>query len=189
MDTKPFMKNFFETYYKKLLAEYDGAVTLPDVPEEMWADGADPKAEWKRWKLIPANICDEDIALLEKELGLVLPKVVKDFLTTYYHLFDDPIGRNPVDEPFEGLKNAWNPLLVRAGYLPFAWDKNAAYIRCIDLENMPDEAHCPIYEIDHEILFEFDQDAENARDEIKTEMKPVADSFTEYLKALLEDKE
>ena len=184
MDKAEFMKDFFERYYRKLSKEYKGALELPDVPKEMWADGADPKSEWKPWKLIPAAISDQEIEELERDLEVKLPSMVKSFLTTYFHLFDDPVGRNSSEDHFEGMKDAWNPLLVKAGYLPFAWDEDC-YIRCFDLANMPDEDQCKICQIDHEILFSFDEESEISRKEIEQEMKVIANNFKEYLENLL----
>lgn len=183
MDTAAFMKDFFERYYKKLSKEYRGAPELPDVPKEMWTDGADPKSEWKPWKLIPATISDQEIEELERDLGVKLPDIMKIFLTTYFHLFDDPVGRNSSRDHFEGIKDAWNPLLVKAGYLPFAWDEDC-YIRCFDLANMPDEDHCEICQIDHEVLFGFDEGPEVSREKIEKEMKVIANNFIEYLEKL-----
>lgn len=179
-----FMKEFFEKYYEKLLAEFEEAVKLPSPPREMWADDADPNEEWKKWKLIPATVTAEDIVNLEQELGVKLPEVMKCFLTTYFHFFDDPVGRHPSNSPFFALRNAWNPILVKAGYLPFAWDEEGYYIRCMDLKNMPDEDSCAVCQIDHEILFDFDED-EADREKIEEKMEVLADSFKAYLEGLL----
>lgn len=181
-----FMKDFFEKYYAKLSEQSDIAVILPDVPEEMWAEDANPKEEWKKWKLIPATVSEEDIAVMESNVGVPFPDVLKIFLTTYFHFFDDPVGRHPVNEPFCAVKNAWNPLLVRLGYLPFAWDRDGYFIRCIDLANMPDEEHCAVCQIDHEILFDFDEDSGVGREEIEEKMEAVSENFIEYLKSLLD---
>ncbi|MCI8530466.1 MAG: hypothetical protein HFH82_15195 [Lachnospiraceae bacterium] len=32
----------------------------------MWSDDADPNEEWKKWKLVPAMIQDEEMKELEK---------------------------------------------------------------------------------------------------------------------------
>lgn len=183
---KLFMKDFFEGYYKKLSEEYEGAVELPDIAEEMWADGVDPEEEWKKWKLVPSTISDEDIKNVESELGIRFPFVIKSFVTAYFHLFEEPVGRNPIDEPFYAIKNAWNPILVKAGYLPFTWDKEGCYIRCIDLINMPNEDKCVVCQIDHEILFGFDESSDVSRCDIEKNMEVIADNFIEYLKGLLD---
>ena len=39
-----------DTYFKQE-NEDELCVKLPGVPEEMWADGVDPKESWKKWKL------------------------------------------------------------------------------------------------------------------------------------------
>lgn len=179
-EQKSAIKNFFEKYYEM----HEILTILPDVPKEMLA-GEDTGEEWQKWKLIPATVSDEDIADLEKGLGIKLPDVLKIFLTTYFHLFYAPVGGHSVDEPFDGINNAWNPLLVKAGYLPFTWDKEGYFIRCIDLANMPDEDTCAVCQIDHEILFDFDEDTAG-REDIEPEMEVVADNFMKYLESLLD---
>ena len=37
-----------DTYFKQE-NEDELCVKLPGVPEEMWADGVDPKESWKKW--------------------------------------------------------------------------------------------------------------------------------------------
>ena len=81
-----------------------------------------------------------------------MPQVLREFLSTYFHCFDDPIGRNSIKKPFEGVLNAFNPLLVKAGYLPFLWEKDHYFINGIKLS---DEK---IYGIDHEVLFDINYD-------------------------------
>ena len=133
-----YMRNFFEQYYQKLSQE-EIPLTLPlgEEEKEMWSDDADPDDEWKKWKLVPAMISDEEIRELEKEIGARLPLSLKAFLTVTHHCFDNPIGRNSAAKHFQGVRDAWNPALVRCGYLPFAWDEEGCFIRCIRLEKMP----------------------------------------------------
>lgn len=131
-----YMRNFFEQYYQKLSQE-EIRVTLPleEDEKEMWSDDVNPNDEWKKWKLVPAMISDGEIKALEKEIGVELPLSLKAFLTVTHHCFDNPIGRNSVAEHFQGVRNAWNPVLVRCGYLPFTWDEECYFIRCIRLNN------------------------------------------------------
>lgn len=180
-EQKQTIKDFFENYYKK----YERFAILPDVPSQMLAENTDSEEEWQKWKLIPSTINENDITKMEKSLGVAFPNVFKIFLTTYFHLFDGPVGRHPVNEPFSAVKNAWNPLLIKAGYLPFTWDKDGYFIRCIDLADMPDEENCKVCQIDHEVLFDFDENSEVAREEIEAEMEVLADNFIEYLEELL----
>lgn len=153
--------------------------------KEIIYEGAVPdKSKWVTWRLVPAQVSDEEIAALERQIGVALPQVLKIFLTTYFHYFGGEVGRNPIENKFSGFLYAWNPILVRNGYLPFGWDNDMYFIRCMDLKNMPDEEKCQIVEIDHEILFDFDTDT-TKRDELASKMRPVAENFFIYLKNLL----
>lgn len=186
-EIKSYIKKFFESLYEKRKNVDEVLVKIPVIEgnEPMWEEGAVPdEDEWVTWRLLPAQVSGEEIAELEEALGAKLPEVLRIFLTTYHHYFDGGIGRNPVEEKFEGIFNAWNPMLVRNGYLPFAWDEEGYFILCMDLEHMPDEESCPIVQIDHEIMFDFDEDT-TGRAELAGEMQPVADNFFAYLEGLL----
>ena len=63
---------------------------LGENEKEMWSDDADPNEEWKKWKLVPARIPDEEIEELEKEIGTRLPLSLKAFLTVTHHCFVVP---------------------------------------------------------------------------------------------------
>ena len=183
------IKNFFETLYnrRKSIDEVLVKTAVIEDNELMWAEGCQPdKDGWVTWKLVPAQVSDKEIEELEEEIGAKLPQVLKIFLTTYFHYFYEEIGENPVNEKFEGFLSAWNPTLVDNGYLPFAWDKDGYYIRCIDLKAMPEEEKCPIVQIDHEILFDLDEDI-TGRAELEEEMQIVAENFFQYLELILED--
>lgn len=69
IEYKSFMKDFFEKYYAKLLEYGVEAVTLPEVPEDMWVKDAEPEEEWQQWTLIPATISEEEIENLERNWG------------------------------------------------------------------------------------------------------------------------
>lgn len=186
---RQFMKDFFEQYYYKLSQnEIDIKLPFGDREKEMWSDDADPEEEWKKWKMIPADIKEEEIDELEGKIGVKLPLSLKAFLTVYHHYFEDPIGRNPLSEHFEGIQHAWNPVLVRCGYLPFTWDSEGYFIRCIRLNEMPDEEKCGIYQIDHEILFDFDEETVTP-EEIDENMKFVSQNLLTYLDEILNDKD
>lgn len=79
-------------------------------------------------------------------------------------------------------------MLVKAGYLPFAWDPEGYFIRCIKLDAMPDEEECGIYQIDHEILFDFEENTVS-KEEIDANMESIARNFFEYLEKMLEIKD
>ena len=93
VEYQEYMRNFFEQYYQKL-SQNEICVTLPleEDEKEMWSDDADPNEEWKKWKLVPAMIPDEEIKELEREIGVELPLSLKAFLTVTHHCFSDPIG-------------------------------------------------------------------------------------------------
>ena len=187
IQARQFMKDFFERYYKKLAQEEDGiAIIRPlDVADRaMWREDADPKEEWKAWKLIPSVVTEQDIKRLEQSIGVKLPECIHAFLTFYHHYFEYPIGKNPISAPFKGFLNAWNPLLVKFGYLPFTWDDGGFYIRCIDLTNMPNEEQCGVYQIDHEILFSMDEDAVQ-KEEIVQNMEYLSQNLFTYLESIL----
>ena len=91
VEYQEYMRNFFEQYYQKLSQE-EIRVKLPlgENEKEMWSDDADPNEEWKKWKLVPARIPDEEIEELEKEIGTRLPLSLKAFLTVTHHCFVVP---------------------------------------------------------------------------------------------------
>ncbi|MBR4085699.1 MAG: SMI1/KNR4 family protein [Lachnospiraceae bacterium] len=186
---KEYMRTFFEQYYEKL--SRDGIEIkrpLSEKEREMWADDADPDVEWKKWKLVPANIEEGEIAEFEQEIGVKLPLSMKAFLTTYHHFFDDPIGVNPFSKHFKGMKNAWNPVLIKCGYLPFAWNEEHYNIRCMKLANMPAEEECGIYQIDHEVLFDFDEETVTP-EEMDENMEFLSENLLTYLDEILNDKD
>ena len=84
--------------------------------------------------------------------------------------------------------NAWNPILVKYGYLPFTWDREGYYIRCIDLKNMPDDEQCGIYQIDHEVLFSMDE-SNVQREDIDENMEYLSQNFFTYLENILNEGE
>lgn len=185
--TKTQMQLFFEQYYEKLAAS-NGNI-LPVVHTSMQANPKETE-EWKHWKMIPSTLTDEDFTALEEEIEIKIPNILRLFLSTYHHYFENPIGRNPVDQPFQSLHYAYNPILIQANYLPFTWDEDGYFIRCICLDNMPNETTCPIYEIDHEILFNFDEDDEDIqKEDIAKHMHFVAENFESYLQKCLQEME
>lgn len=183
--TQAQIKQFFEQYYAKLIQ--NDANILPNVPPAMQANSNETE-EWKHWKIIPSTVTEEDFVKLEEEMEIKLPNTLRLFLSTYHHYFENPIGRNPIDKPFQSLHYAYNPILIHANYLPFAWDKEGYFIRCICLDNMPDETKCSVYQIDHEILFDFDEyDETIQKEDIAAHMQLVAENFDTYLKQCFDD--
>ena len=188
---RSFMQDFFEQYYQRLGQDGDGIALLRPLEESdrgMWREDADPDEEWKVWKLIPSTVTDQDIEKLETDIGAKLPRCLRAFLTVYHHYFDGPVGVNPISAPFEAVRNAWNPLLVKHGYLPFTWDDDGYYIRCMDLANMPDEERCGICQIDHEVLFSMDEDTAQ-KEEIAQNMEYLSQNLFTYLESILNEEE
>lgn len=172
-----FMKNGLEALYREFEQADPIYLKSCDVPEEMRAGPLDGDG-WCKWKLIPSPVTAEDLDALEKEIGCAFPSLLRTFLSTCCHNFDSTdLGRQLPDKPFHAMKVAWNPDLVRAGFLPFGWDADAAFIRCIDLANLPDEDRCPVVQIDHEVLFDGDTD----REALLPHMEPVAENFQAFL--------
>lgn len=184
-EARNFMKGYFERLYDKLKNISPDVVSMCDLPEDMMAEGSDPDEEYNVWKLIPSTVTDADIAKKEEECGLKFPNVLKAFLSTYHHAFEAPIGRNMSDAPFFGLDNAFNPQLAAKGYLPFTWDGDGYYIRCIDLNANEDKDNCPIVEFDHEALFDtLDNNSEISKEQLAELASPVADNLCDYLNGI-----
>ncbi|WP_339324605.1 SMI1/KNR4 family protein [Paenibacillus sp. FSL W8-0194] len=157
MNIRDYIKSGFEAYYDRHseVGEDGFCVWMrPGVPAPMKAD--DSQEEWSVWKLVPSTVSAEDISALEKEFGLTFPEWYKAFISTYHHYFDD-IPEQDTNEPLKNIRDMYNPLLCRLGYLPFAWDAEYGCIWCIDVGSGPDEDQQAIYEIDHEILFGMDE--------------------------------
>ena len=77
-------QELFEQYYQKL-SQNECSIKLPldEYEKEMWSDDANPKEEWKKWKLVPATISEKEIEDLEKKIAAKLPFSLKAFLTVY----------------------------------------------------------------------------------------------------------
>jgi hypothetical protein len=127
----------------------------PGVPDDM-KEAALGDGEWSIWKLIPSTVSEEDIEGLEEEFGLQFPQWYKAFISTYFHYFDSAPSQ-PSDDPLDEIEGMHNPLLCKFGYLPFTWDSNDAYILCIDLNGGANEEEYAIVQIDHDILFDFEE--------------------------------
>lgn len=195
-ENRAFMKDFFERYYKKRKNQGKDSILITGVkiaPEMQ----SDEKSKWGEeysiWKLIPSTVSENDLKQFEETYHLKLPECIKAFLSVYHHRFGDPIGYNDIRNPFWSMKTNYTHQLAQNGYLSFAWDSESIFIRCIDLSNMPDEETCPIVEIDHELFFNLQYDAEETgilipREQLTALMHPVADNFYQYLNGVFNDK-
>lgn len=172
------LKHFFEQYYLALKAEDELYVQAVNIPEEMRIGELDEDG-WGTWKLVPSTLTNQDIEDLEMELSIQLPDIFKAFLTTYHHYFNYGIGINPIDRPLYEVKNSANPILLQAGFAPFAWDPEYFYTYYIDCKGQENS----IYKIDHEILFDFEPNV--SEETIREHMIFVASDLNAYLKDIL----
>ena len=187
-ENRAFMKDFFEKYYEKQKARSESCVAGVKIPEEMVAYDLPTGGGWKVWKLFPSTVTDEDIQALEDLWNVKLPECLCAFLSTYHHRFDGLIGRNDIGKPFWSILNAYNPHLAANGYIPFGWDEDNYFIRCIDITNAPDDEKCPVVQIAHEVLFDlYDDDDEELlpKEALAPHIEKVAKNFYEYLNAIL----
>ena len=182
-ECKAFIKSCLEERYKGI---DDMLLMMSDVPEEMRAGELDEDG-WVKWKMIPSTVTESDFEIIENEWGIKFPLMLKAYFKAYFHYFEKNVGRVPSDEPFYSLNNAYNPALLRCGYLPFTWDSEGYFIRCIDLSNMPNEDSCPICQIDHEVLFAYDEET-ITKEDINKNMVKIEGNLKSYLeKALIEN--
>lgn len=184
-EAKEFIKQYFEELYKKLENEAPILLKRPDLPREMTVEGTTNSDGWSVWKLIPSTVTDDDIADEEESFGVKFPNLLKVFLSTYHHCFDE-FGANMPDDPFEALDNAYNPQLAANKYLPFAWDEEGYFIRCIDLSADSDGDKCPVVQFGHEVLLDMLYDYEDSdevipREELEKLAERIADNFKHYL--------
>lgn len=192
-ENRTFMKNFFERYYKKQIEDDPILVKGVGIPPEMLADGANPDDEWNIWKLIPSTATEKDFQVFEETHHVKLPECIKAFFSVYHYRFYTAIGRNDIGYPLYELERAYTHQLADNGYLPFGWDEDSFFIRCMDLSHLPEEEKCPIVEIDHEPFFDLQCDAEQAgilipREQLVPLMRPVAENFYAYLNGVYENR-
>ncbi|WP_127590350.1 SMI1/KNR4 family protein [Paenibacillus lautus] len=179
MEIRKYIKQGFETYYAKYSQVTEEGFCRwmrPDVPAEMKA--VDTGEEWSIWNLVPSTISEVDIGVMEQEYGLTFPEWYKAFISTYHHYFD-VIPEQAVDEPLDNVRDMYNPLLCRLGYLPFTWDSEYGKIWCIDVNEDAGEGFGAIYEIEHEICFDLDEE-QTDRAELKKSLVFLYPDFKAY---------
>ncbi|KOR89115.1 SMI1/KNR4 family protein [Paenibacillus solani] len=179
MEIRDYIKQGFETYYNKYRqVTEDGFCRWmrPDVPAEMKV--VDTGEEWSIWRLVPSQVSEDDIYAMEKEYGVTFPEWYRAFISTYHHYFDE-IPEQPVDAPLDNVRDMYNPLLCRRGYLPFTWDSEYGKIWCIDVSEDAGEGGGAIYEIEHEILFDLDEERTD-RAELKESLVLLYPDFKAY---------
>lgn len=175
------IQTMLEQYYEKCLREREILLYSPDIPEEMLAEDADPNKEWNRWKLIPSTVTKQDLDDLEQELEISMPLCLRAFLSAYHHCFRGLLGRNMPDEPFDEVQSSYHPILIECGYIPFGWDSEGAWLRCVKTNGLPNQQDGEVYEIDHEILFDWDEET-YSREQVEEQMQPVSPSLLSHLK-------
>lgn len=182
------------TVIKKILDEYYELLKLynkcwiqvlpyEEVPEEMLTGEVETDTRYneklRTWKMIPSDVTEEDIAELEKVIGIRLPAPLIAYYTSYYHLFtsDRNLSENTPMYKMSGIYDAYDKLLIKFGYLSFTWDA-CSDLFCMKVdENNQD---CGIYLIDHGQLFAFDIETVTAED-INKVMRFEAKDFCDYL--------
>lgn len=179
-ECKEFIKSCLEKCYEDA---DERLLMMPGVPEEMRA-GEPNEDGWVKWKMIPSTVMESDFEIIENEWGVKFPLMLKAYFKAYFHYFEENVGRITPKKPFYSLDNAYNPVLLRFGYLPFTWDSEGYFIRCIDLSNMPDEYNCSICQIDHEVLFDYDQEAVTKED-IDESMVKIEENLKSYFEKVL----
>lgn len=181
------IKKILDEYYE-LLKVYDKIeIQVPDfieIPNGMFTGEVEEVSKYnitlRTWKMIPSDVTEEDIAELEKEIGVRLPDSLRAYYTSYYHLwdFERNLSRNSPVAKMDGIYNAYNKLMIKFDYLPFTWDNQYGCLFCIKFdENNNDYG---IYMIDHEEMFDFDAETVTLQD-IEKVMRFEAKDFCEYL--------
>lgn len=186
----------YRTEIKKILDEYyellkihkkDEIQIVGDIkiPDGMFTGEVEFDTEYKdlklrTWKMIPSDVTEEDIAELEKEIGIRLPDPLRAYYTSYYHLWDFQrnLSENSPVCKMDGIYNAYNELMIQFGYLPFTWDNQYGCLFCMKFDENNND--CGIYIIDHGEMFSFDAETVTAQD-IEKVMRFEAKDFCEYL--------
>lgn len=182
------IRKILDEYYE-LLKVYDkseiqvlGDTEIPDgmFTGEVEFDEEYNHLELRTWKMIPSDVTEEDIAQLEKVIGIRLPDPLKAYYTSYYHLWDwqRNLSGNVPKAKMIGIYEAYNELMIKFGYLPFSWDNQYGFLFCMKFDENNND--CGIYKIDHEEMFDFDEETVTVQD-IEKVMRFKAKNFYEYL--------
>ena len=182
------IKKILDEYYE-LLKIYDKTeiqvLDYVEIPEGMFTgevefDTRYNNVELRTWKMIPSDVTEEDIAELEKEIGMCLPDPLKAYYTSYYHLWDwqRDLSENSPIAKLDGIYNSYNELMIQFGYLPFSWDNQQGCLFCMKFDKNNND--CGIYMIDHGEMFSFHAETVTAQN-IEKVMYFEAKDFCEYL--------
>lgn len=161
------------------------------VPPAMQVGEADAGGE-ATWRLLPSPVSDEDLAALERDLGVTLPATQRAYLQARAHLFQqvydsvhgEAIGlpEMPVDRPLSDLRadvKAWAPLLG-AGYLPVATFGDGYGPICADLGASGEP---PVVWFEHEELFDLGFERCDDRAIVAPLARPLFDSLLDLYEA------
>lgn len=182
------IKKILDEYYEllKIHNKYEiqivGDIKIPDgmFTGEVEFDTEYKDLKLRTWKMIPSDVTEEDIAQLEKVIGIRLPDPLRAYYTSYYHLWDweRDLSKNSPTAKMDGIYNAYNELMIQFGYLPFTWDNQYGCLFCMKFDENNND--CGIYMIDHEEMFDFDAETVTAQD-IEKVMRFEAKDFCDYL--------
>lgn len=159
--------------------------TVPeyDIPSEMQADGA--------WSVMDSTLAKEDLADLERQFNLKLPREYCDYIMAAAHMFTELTGNfnnflfeddvdvvmqippQPYKEELKYIKEMIeeNSLLVGLGYLPIGTFDSDGYLY-IDLENQNRLVWLPF---DNCVGF-------TTREEFESEEVLIFETLDEYIK-------
>ncbi len=181
------IRKILDEYYE-LLKIYDKTeiqvLDYVEIPDGMFTGEVeiDDKynVELRTWKMIPSDVTEDDIAELEKVIGMRLPDPLRAYYTSYYHLWDCQrnLSENSPTAKMNGIYDAYSKLMIKFGYLPFTWDNEGGWLFCMKFDG--NNQDCGIYWIDHEELFSFHAETVTAQD-IEKVMDFQAKDFCEYL--------
>lgn len=112
---------------------------------------------WVDWKFIESKISTDDIKKLEEQLGVKIPKEIKQYFLISFHHMVEQINNGdyllslvpfPAESPFSefsDLINAWSQL-PKFGYIPFAQYQDGCGPICFKVEDKS------IVWFDHEVM-------------------------------------
>ncbi len=162
----------------------DGGIPLEMVIGEIEDDYAS-------WQMLPSTITAEQVAELEKQVGLDLPPLFKAYLQAKFHLFDQIHNGKylvlfpsiPSDYRLGNVSSqllCW-PQLLKIGYIPFAEYEDGYGPICFDTYNRGSDGDCPLVWIDHEELHALSEEDFSQREKVQPLEQKLHGSFREFV--------